>query len=224
MYQLPFGLTPYVSYAQSFNPVFGANQCATFCVPVRGEQYEAGVKYRVSRDLAINGAVFDITEKNRLAADPNNPFLSVQTGEARIRGAELEVIATVFQNVELIGAYTYLDTEVLSGNNAGTHIESVPEQQASLWAKYNFSLFNTPGFAVGGGIRFVGKSWDGTDTIVTPAYTVFDAMAKYENKHWRFQVNGTNLADETYMTSCLARGDCFYGSRRTVLASATYKF
>ena len=23
MYELPFGMTPYVSYAQSFNPIFG---------------------------------------------------------------------------------------------------------------------------------------------------------------------------------------------------------
>src|SRR5262249_52139850 len=39
MYELPFGLTPYVSYSKSFNPVFGVNTCVTlFCKPVTGEQ------------------------------------------------------------------------------------------------------------------------------------------------------------------------------------------
>jgi iron complex outermembrane receptor protein len=148
----------------------------------------------------------------------------VQTGEARIRGAELEVLATVMNDLDIIGAYTYLDAKVLEGDNAGKRIETVPEHQASLWAKYNFSLFNTPGFSVGGGVRYVGSVWDGTDTIETPGYTLFDAMAAWENKNWRFQINGANLTDKVYYTACLARGDCFFGVRRTILSTLTYKF
>ena len=40
----------------------------------------------------------------------------------------------------------------------------------------------------------------------------------------RFQVNASNLADKRHITTCLARGDCFYGIGRTVLGSATYRF
>lgn len=224
MYELPFGLNPYVSYSESFNPIFGAGTCATFCKPQQGQQYEAGFKYSQAKDLAINGAVFDITERNRTSSDPGNPFVYIQTGKVRIRGAELEVLATVAHDIDLIGSYTYLDTEVLEGDNAGKHIASVPQQQASLWAKYRFAMFGMRGFSVGGGVRYVGKSWDGSDNIVTPAYTLFDAMAAWENETWRFQINGTNLADKVYLTTCLDRGDCFYGSRRTVMAQLTYKF
>jgi iron complex outermembrane receptor protein len=49
-------------------------------------------------------------------------------------------------------------------------------------------------------------------------------MVAWENDHWRFQVNGTNLADKIYFSSCLARGDCFYGTRRTIMSALTYKF
>jgi iron complex outermembrane receptor protein len=224
MYELPFGLTPYVTYAQSFNPIFGAFTCAGFCKPQRGELYESGFKYKASRDLVINGALFDITEKNRLAADPNNPLLSIQTGKVRIRGAELELLATVFNDLDLIGAYTYLDTEVLSGSNAGKRIETVPMHQASLWAKYRFALWGIPGFSVGAGVRYIGPSWDGTDTIETPGYVLYDAMLAYENANWRFQISGANLADNIHLTTCLARGDCFYGVRRMILSSLTYKF
>jgi iron complex outermembrane receptor protein len=66
--------------------------------------------------------------------------------------------------------------------------------------------------------------WDGAETIRTPGYTLLDAMAAWENKNWRFQVNATNLTDKVYYTACLSRGDCFFGSRRTILSSLTYKF
>jgi iron complex outermembrane receptor protein len=224
MYELPFGLTPYVTYAQSFNPVFGGSVCATICAPQRGEMVELGFKYNVSPDVVINGAVYDTIEKNRLAADPNNPLISIQTGKVHIRGAELEVLAHVTPDLDLIGAYSYVDARVESGDNAGKHVETVPMNQASLWAKYRLTLIGLPGVSVGGGVRYIGDSWDGTDTLRTPDYTLFDAMIRYETGPWRFQVNASNLADKRHVTTCLARGDCFYGIGRTVLGSATYKF
>lgn len=224
MYELPFGLTPYVSYAQSFNPNFGSGVCVDVCVASRGEQVELGFKYNPFAGTAINGAVFDTTEKNRLATDPSGSPFSVQTGKVRIRGAELEVITRVTPDLDLIGAYAYVNAMVESGDNAGKRVETVPEQQASLWAKYRLTLLNLPGFTVGGGVRYIGESWDGTDTIRTPDYTLFDAMIRYETGPWRFQVNATNLADKRHVTTCLARGDCFFGIGRTVLGSATYRF
>ena len=85
-------------------------------------------------------------------------------------------------------------------------------------------LIGVPGVTVGGGVRYIGESWDGTDTIRTPDYTLFDAMIRYETGPWRFQVNASNLADKRHVTTCLARGDCFFGLGRTVLGSATYRF
>jgi outer membrane receptor protein involved in Fe transport len=58
----------------------------------------------------------------------------------------------------------------------------------------------------------------------TPDYTLFDAMVRYETGPWRFQVNASNLADKRHVTTCLSRGDCFFGIGRTVLGSATYRF
>lgn len=224
MYELPFGVTPYVTYAQSFNPVFGSGICATVCAPQRGEMVELGFKYNPTPGNAINGAIFDTTERNRLASDPDNAMFSIQTGKVRIRGAELEVLTRITPELDLIGAYTYLDARVERGDNAGKHVETVPDHQASLWAKYRLSLLGLPGITVGGGVRYIGASWDGTDTIRTPDYTLFDAMVRYETGPWRLQVNASNLFDKRHVTTCLARGDCFLGIGRTVLGSVTYKF
>jgi iron complex outermembrane recepter protein len=225
MYELPFGLTPYVTYATSFTPVFGSGVCLDgICKAQQGEIVELGFKYNPFAGTAINGAIFDTTEKNRLATDPNGSQFSVQTGKVRIRGAELEVITRVTPDLDLIGAYSYLNAIVESGDNIGKRVETVPEHQASLWAKYRLTAVGLPGVTIGGGVRYIGESWDGTDTLRTPDYTLFDAMIRYETGPWRFQVNASNLADKRHVTTCLARGDCFFGIGRTVLGSATYRF
>ena len=214
MYELPFGLTPYVSYATSFTPVFGSGVCLDgICKAQQGEMVELGFKYNPFAGTAINGAIFDTTEKNRLASDPGGSLFSVQTGKVRIRGAELEVITRVTPDLDLIGAYSYLNAMVESGDNAGKHVETVPEHQASLWAKYRLTALGLQGVTIGGGVRYIGESWDGTDTLRTPDYTLFDAMIRYETGPWRFQVNASNLADKRHVTTCLARGDCFSRSR-----------
>ena len=232
MYELPFNVTPYVSYAKSFDPQFGTapygntgcvDSATRLCKPILGEQYEVGFKYKPSNTLAINGALFDITQQNRLAYSASSAGY-VQIGRASIKGAELEVLATFWGDLDIIGAYTYLDAKVVEGDNAGKRIETVPEHAASLWAKYRFMAFGIPGFSVGAGVRYIGEQWDGTDTLMTPSRTLFDAMVAWENRNWRFQINGTNLGDHQYFSACLARGDCFYGSGRSILSRLTYKF
>ncbi|WOH69747.1 TonB-dependent siderophore receptor [Bradyrhizobium sp. BWA-3-5] len=224
MYELPFGLTPYVTYATSFTPVFGSTCVGGPCKAQEGEMVELGFKYNPFPGTAINGAIFHTTEKNRLASDPGGSVLSVQTGQVRIRGAELEVITRVTPDLDLIGAYSYLDARVQSGDNAGKRVETVPDHQASLWAKYRLTALGLPGVTIGAGVRYIGESWDGTDSLRTPNYTLFDAMVRYETGPWRFQVNASNLADKRHVTTCLSRGDCFFGIGRTVLGSATYRF
>ena len=49
-------------------------------------------------------------------------------------------------------------------------------------------------------------------------------MIGYEWDRWDLQINARNIADEEYLTSCLTRGDCFPGMRRTVVARLAYEF
>lgn len=231
MYETSFGLNPYVSYSESFNPILGANICAGFCKPVEGKQYEAGFKYKVSNTAMFNAAVYEIQEKNRLASGPN-PTYSVQTGEDRIRGFEVEYIGSITPDLDIIASYSYIDAKITQGDFVGSQVESVPQNYASLWAKHKLTLFGASGFSIAGGVRYIGESWstgispvtNQVTTITTPDYTLFDAMFAYEDKNWRFQVTGTNLADKIYFASCLSRGDCFYGNRRNVIGTLTYKF
>jgi len=225
MYELPFGLTPYVSYTESFVPEVGLTFGGSTFDPRQGEMVEVGFKYQSpGADFTINGAVYDITESNRLASDPAHPGFSIQAGEVSSRGFEIEAVGNVTPDLRLIASYSYTDAEYTGGDQAGFRVESVPEHLSSLWAVKDLSLFGSDGFSVGGGVRYVGSSWDGTDTLKTPAFTVFDAMAAYETEYWRFQINGTNLGDKEYLTTCLARGDCFRGTGRTIIAGITRRW
>ena len=58
----------------------------------------------------------------------------------------------------------------------------------------------------------------------TPSYTLIDAMLAYDFRTWRVAINVANLTDKAYVATCLARGDCFYGLRRTVTANLSYRF
>lgn len=228
MYQFESGLSPYVSYATSFTPIFGGGICGfgTACKPQVGEQIEGGIKYNPVPWLVVNASIFDTVERNRLAADPNNPLLSIQTGKVGIQGGEIEALATIAQNTDIVAGYAYTDARYLEGDNAGARVETMPLHIASLWVRHRFSLAGVPGqFQVGGGVRYLGESFDGSlASLNTPAVTLADAMVGWEDAHWRAILNVSNLADTKYLTSCLARGDCFLGTRRTVLGTLTYKF
>jgi iron complex outermembrane receptor protein len=79
------------------------------------------------------------------------------------------------------------------------------------------------GLSVGAGVRWLGSFRDGAAPH-TPSVTLVDAMLAYETPSWRYALNVNNLFDKTYVSTCLSRGDCWYGSQRTIVASATYRF
>ncbi len=222
------GIAPYISYSESFTPIIGLNRVTQQSYdPLEGEQWELGVKYQPpGSNTLLTAAVFDLREQNRQMPDPANPLNTIQAGEARVKGLELEGLVEVTSGWDLIGNYTYLDSEVETGPAAqqGKRIASVPEHMASLWTQHRFSIAGIPGFSAGAGVRYVGASWDGTDSLKTPSTTLFDAMLGYAYQDWAFTLNATNLEDETYYTTCLSRGDCFTGNRRTVVATASYSF
>lgn len=232
MYETPVGFNPYVTWAQSFNPVYfsssyGGSACvAGPCKDQRGETYEVGFKYNPMPGLAISAAIYDTVERNRLSAsnDPTNPFASSQIGRVRIRGAELEVIGKVTPDFDLIGSYSYINAKVESGDNIGNSVEGVPQNQASLWGKYSLAALGLRDITVGAGVRYLGVSYDETNLIKIPDYTLFDMMIAYDPGPYRLQINANNIGDERYVAACYARGDCYYGVGRTVLGTATYRF
>jgi iron complex outermembrane receptor protein len=137
---------------------------------------------------------------------------------AEIRGVEIESVLRLGEFTVEANA-SRLSTE----NAAGFRFQGVPRDQASTWLGWR-PEGEMAGFVAGAGARYVGETWDGFDDIRTPGYTLYDLMIGYDMDHWRFRLNARNLTDESYLASCLARGDCFFGERRSVVATAAYRF
>lgn len=227
VYLSSLGLAPYVNYSQSFQPVAGLDFYNHPFKPMRGKQVEVGVRYQPrSGNGLVSLALFDMRQQNRLTSDPANPLNSLQIGAARTRGVELEANATVFWRLNLQSSYSYIDARVSKSNgpDLGKQLPTSPAHLAKLWAMRSFSFGDRHSLTAGGGVRYTGSSWDGDDALKTPSYTLYDAMVAYDHRTWRLSLNAANLADKAHVTTCLARGDCFYGLRRTMTATISYRF
>ena len=120
-----------------------------------------------------------------------------------------------------MGSYTWTQARASAGSFGGDldpdqQIEGIPEHQASLWAVHDFTHLGFTGFRFGGGVRYVGRIGDGTGDVFVPAVTLFDLMGSYAIRNWRLSFNVNNLTDKPYIATCLARGDCWFGQRRTL--------
>lgn len=220
MYTLPSGWSPYLSYTESFTPQAGTDVDGRLFKPLRGEQVEAGVKYQPQGSpTSFTASVYSLKEKNRTVFDRTNPDYGRQVDATKNKGVELELKTTLARDFDLIANYTYIDVD--------HKLTDTPRNQVSVWGKYRFSIAGVPGFSAGAGVRYMSGFRDVESTGAgpyVPSVALLDLMLAYESAKWRYALNINNATDKTYFSTCLARGDCWYGARRNIVASATYRF
>ncbi len=230
IYNFDFGLAPYASYATSYNPVVGINfGTGNLFLPETAQQAEIGLKYQpTGLDARFGVALFDLKRRNVLTTDPNNPQLSIQNGEVTSRGLELEALANITRDFKIMASYTNLDLFVsrdLDTTLIGTVPTSTPRQLASLWTDYTFREGPWSGFGLGGGVRYVGSSFANTaNNLSVPSVVLGDLAVHYEWDGWRAAVNFINVADTIYVATCSTSDSCFYGDRRRITGSLSYKW
>jgi iron complex outermembrane receptor protein len=224
------GVSPYVSYSEAFQPVSGINpRTGEAYVPTRGRQVEGGVKWQPRRGILLTAAYFDIVERNRPTNDPADPINVFQTGEVTSRGFEVDGSFTLPGDVLLTAAASRTNARVsesLYAYEVGARVNDVPRDQASLWAAKGFALGADRRLRLGGGVRYIGstRSTGPTSVLVTPGYTLADALLGFDFGRWSATLNATNLFDKDYFTTCRTFGDCFSGNRRQVVAALGVRF
>lgn len=228
-YVSDFGLAPYFSYSTSFLPTPGVNFFAVPFRPTTGAQYEGGVKFQPRRSASfITASLFQITQQNVQTPDPANPLNTLQTGEIRARGVELEGVASILNGLNLHVAYSNLDqvvTKTTDPTQAGKRPTLVPKQLFSISADYTISKGALLGLGGNIGVRSVGTTaGDPQNTFILPAYTLLDASLRYDYKRIGLQINATNLGDKIYVPVCQSASFCNYGYRRDILGSISYRW
>ncbi|MDV2079697.1 TonB-dependent siderophore receptor [Marinobacter xestospongiae] len=227
LYLFDTGLSSYLNFSTSFQPVVGVDAMGSPFSPSRADQLELGVKYQPQGlDALLTLAAFDIRQENVLTPD-TTPGFSVQNGKIRSRGLELEARGNLSPQLEVIAALTGLDTEVRQSNVAGiigNRPQAVPEYYGSLWLTYDSALA-VDGLKLGGGVRFVGSSYgDDANTLKAAGYTLADVAMRYNLGKLNpglggleVTLNVRNLFDEEYYSSCSYDIYCQYGESRSVL-------
>ncbi len=226
-YEAPLGITPYVGYARSFQPIAGVNASGAAFQPTEGKQIEVGVKYQPAGKASyVTAAAFDLTQSNVSTPDPTNVVNTVQTGEVRVRGVEVEAQLNLLAGLNVLAAYTYLDPVVTSANDGtqGNQVGAVPRHAASGWLDYSFGEGSpVAGLGLGAGVRYVGSTQaSNADLFKVRDRTLADAAVRYDfgrDSRWRVAVNANNLFDRSFVAQCSGESFCYYGTRREVLAS-----
>ena len=236
LYAFDNGVSPYISYSTSFEPVLAQPAPGSDPLkPTTGAQTEVGVKFQpVGSNTMMTVSWFDINQKNVLSSIDGTRYYN-QIGKVNSQGIETEIHAQPTPEIKLIAAYTYTDATTKESDTAaevGHSPAAIPRHAASAWGSYSFLDGALDGLTVGTGVRYVGKAGgDNTGEYYVPHYTLYDAMVKYELgqavpalKGTSLQFNVQNLTDEHYVASCSNAYACFYGSGRTFVASVDYRW
>lgn len=237
------GVAPYVSYSTSFQPASGtlapARGGGNFD-PTKGKQYEVGIKYQPpGSDSMITASLFQLTQQNVTTADPVYSGYSVQDGEVRSRGLELEAKTSLAAGLNVAASYTYLDAEITKDNanlvtgvsKKGLRPASVPRHMAGLFVDYTVRTGPLAGLGLGSGVRYVGSSYNAANTIKIGGYALVDAVVRYDLgqlsqdlKGLRASISATNLFDKRYFTPGFYDQSVFYGNRRAVVGTLSYSW
>lgn len=242
----------YVSYGTSFNPSAEAvTQSANNASldPEKNRSWELGGKWTFADEtVLLNAAVFRVEKQNARTTDPATSVVSLD-GDVRVEGFETSITGQISPEWQVIGGYTYLDSEVLASKDRttialggtdtvsgsistivgqpdvyvysqGKDYQNTPRHNATLWTTFRL----TPQWQVGAGAsgassRFVNNF----ETAEVDGYVRGDAMVAYLQPAWDLRLNVQNVTDKLYYeTASSGRATAAMG-RRTLL-TGTWRF
>lgn len=233
LYNFDNGISPFVNYATSFEPINTVN-----LDPELGRQVELGLKY-LSLDTSISGsiALFNIIKSDVLMVDPESigtgTYTYVQLGEVTSQGIEFETQLQLTASLDISASYTYLDVEVSKDTlYEGTTPIYNAEHSANLWA--NYSIYNgmLNGSRFGTGVRYVGEMQkDASNTQgMVPDYSIVDLSFNYDLSYASSALEGataglvvSNLFD-TKSYTCYNENSCWNNADRSAQLNVNYSF
>jgi iron complex outermembrane receptor protein len=218
-YKITDEVAAYASYAESVAPPTAGVD------PTYGTQYEVGVKYRPDAFPALfTASVYDLSMENITTYEAPT-YLASTVKKVRHRGLDLEAKMEVTNNINIIAAYSYIDSKIEEPGNAsgynGNAFAQVPKNMASIWGSYTLPGSGIRGdMTFGIGARYIGSYYFSNDnTRKSDGAVVFDAAYSYKIKeNTTFQLNVTNVFDEKHIANNDG-GAYYYNPGRAILAT-----
>ena len=236
----------FANYTESFAPQPAGSRSVdgSLFSPERGKAYEGGVKFRAyDGRLRSTVAVFDITKKNVLTADPLNGFLfSVATGKQRSQGVEFDIQGQILPGWDIIANYAYIDARIKNDLlfAEGSRVSNSALHQGSVWTTFFFQEGVVKGFGAGVGMFAQGKR-NGVFQCQDPAncqapfelagYVRMDAAVYYRQQeifnktNLLAAINFTNVLDHRYFSGTQNFREIVYtGAPFTAIGSLKFEF
>lgn len=197
--------------------------------PERARQFELGAKTELLDGRFIaSAAFFQINKTDIAAADPGNPLFSINAGEERSRGFELDLAGELAPGWRLLMNYAYLDSRIIDapgGANVGNRRPGVPRNSGSIFTTYEIQTGKLRGFGLGGGVYLSDRvAVDTVNSGNLAGYAQTDALVFYRRNNWQVQLNVKNLFDNEIFYSEDSATMVQAGNARTFIASVRFEF
>lgn len=195
--------------APSYNPDFPT-------VPVTYDtddvtNYELGWKAMLAGGtLQWNGAVYYVEWKDMQTSrfDPINVSILTfidNAADSEIKGFESDLIWSATDNLTLFGAFSYIDTELVSTNSevielapVGSELALTPKFAGNIRARYTWQLAKAQVYTQGV-VQYASDSWSSivaADRRKQASYTTADFSVGAKMDNWGVELFVRNLTDE----------------------------
>lgn len=220
-------LVAFYSYRQSYEPLVKTDFFGNPFEPREGEGSDIGLRWDLDNGrLSTMITYFEATNKNLEQPDPDHDGFQVQSGVNDTKGVEVSVYARPVKEWNIVGSYTYNDTEIVEDIarpfNVGLELSSVPRHRWSLWNRYRFAEGGLKGLSLGVGVIYVSErrghpNLQNHPGLRVPEYYLTQFTASYATRVFgrqaTFAFGVKNALDEFYRSSWRGIGDprCYTG-------------
>ena len=199
-YDLTDSLSAYTAYSTGFRGAFnfiGMDKPK----PETSKNYEVGLKLD-QKSLGLSGtlALFQQTRRNVATADPDQELAlygyTVQTGEQRARGAEIDMTWEPTPAFSVLANYAYTQSEVTEDNSipVGSALPRVPRHSGRIAARYRIQDGVAKGLGFGAGVTAVSsRELTLPNTVSVPGYAMVDAQTSYDFDRYTVTLSAVNL-------------------------------
>ncbi|WP_230657342.1 TonB-dependent siderophore receptor [Psychrobacter sp. I-STPA10] len=228
----------YVNYADIFKPQEERKENGDYLDPIRGTNYEIGVKSRSDNGkLQSQFSVFKIVQDNLAQLDSGKTVVGTKPPEdayygakgATSQGIEVEVTGEINPNWQASIGYTQFNAKDRDDKAINTQY---PNRTIKLFTTYDMSnVIN--GLTIGGGVNWADETYayianpvsKQNEKYTQKPVTLVNLMANYAiTDNLAAQLNVTNLLNQKYYSRVGFYKQVFYGEPINVMGRLTYRF